>query len=471
MIQVELAIIGAGPAGLAAAIQACELGVNTLVLDENAAPGGQIYRQPPPEFEVREARLRGPTFARGQALLSAAERAGVQIRCETVVWNLDAGLNLEVSSPVGSETIHAKRVILSAGAYDRPVPVPGWTLPGVFTVGGVQNLLKSQAIVVGQRVLLAGTGPLLLVVASQVATTGIDVMVADPVPRRAALAKLPAMLAEWRLLGDGALYHWNLIRRRSRWLSPYVISSINGDGHVQRATVARVDPLWRPVPGTERTFEVDAVGLGYGLIPSTELVRLAGCELHYDNRAAAWLPVLDDEGTTTVPGLAVTGDGAGVSGAVAAVHQGRVAAVAAARELRHIDARTARDLQQPSRKRLQALNRFRSAMDALYAPCPGLNELADPETIVCRCEEVTASEIDEALSTGITGIELLKVWTRVTMGPCQGRMCIPALVGRLGATGQITPGLPRARPPAKPLPLRWAHDIPQPAETRKPSSS
>jgi NADPH-dependent 2,4-dienoyl-CoA reductase/sulfur reductase-like enzyme len=462
MIQVELAIVGAGPAGLAAAIQARELNVDTLVLDENAAAGGQIYRQPPGDFDVLPT-LMGPTFARGRALLAAARAAGVEVRFETVVWSLDQQLKLELVSSAGPETIEARRVIVAAGAYDRPVPVSDWTLPGVFTVGGLQNLLKTQSIVAGRRVLLAGTGPLLLVVASQVAATGVELIVTDPVPRRAALTRLPSMVGEWSLLRDGAGYHWNLMRRGSRWLSPYVISAIGGDGRVEQATVARVDASWRRVPGTERTFEVDAVGLGYGLLPSLELLRLAGCELRHDETISAWLPVVDDEGTTSIPGLAVAGDGAGIAGAVAAVEQGRVAAIAAARDLGRIDASTARDLLRPSRARLKRLGRFRAAMDTLYSPRSGLNELATPDTTVCRCEEVTASEIDDAIAAGAGDIELLKIWTRVTMGPCQGRMCIPALAERLRSRTHRKPALPRARPPCKPLPVAWLKGASQPA--------
>jgi thioredoxin reductase len=462
MIRVELAIVGAGPAGLAAGIQARELDVDTLVLDENAAPGGQIYRQPPLEFELRSTAL-GPTFARGRALLAAAESAGVAVRSQSVVWSLDDRLNLELVSTAGPETIRARRVIVAAGAYDRPVPVSDWTLPGVFTVGGLQNLLKAQSIVAGRRVLLAGTGPLLLVVASQVAATGVELIVADPVPRRAVLTRLFSIIGEWSLLRDGAGYHWSLLRRGSRWLSPHIISAIEGDGRVEQATVARVDASWRRVPGSERTFEVDAVGLGYGLLPSLELLRLAGCELRYDDTTSAWLPVVDDEGMTTIPGLAVAGDGAGIAGAVAAVEQGRVAAIAAARDLGRVDATTARDLQRPSRARLKRLDRFRAAMDTLYAPRPGLNELATPDTTVCRCEEVTASDIDEAIAAGAADIELLKIWTRVTMGPCQGRMCMPALTGRLCTRTHRSPALPRARPPCKPLPVGWLHGASQPA--------
>lgn len=458
MRTVELAVIGAGPAGLSAAIQAGELGVETLVLDENAGPGGQIYRQLPADFQIDGPERLGSTFAKGAKLLARVERAVVTIRSNTVVWSLDRDLNLEVASPMGSEIIRAQRVILAAGAYDRPVPVPGWTLPGVFTMGGAQNLLKSQGLLVGKRILVAGTGPLLLLVASQLAKAGAEIIVADPVPRHAALRQLPALWSERPLLLDGARYHWNLLRRRARWLSPSVISSIDGAERVEIATVVGADESWRPVRGTERTFEVDAVALGYGLLPSTELARLTGCRFHYDETSSTWLPEIDEDFSTTIPGLAVVGDGARISGAVAAAEQGRIAAVAVARDLRRIEKDAAQDLQAPSRQRLRSLDRFRDGMDHVYAPRAGLQDLTTPATVVCRCEEVTAAEIDEAISCGITDLAPLKAATRVTMGPCQGRMCLPALLARVARATDRHPSTveeTRPRAPSKPVPLSW----------------
>jgi D-hydroxyproline dehydrogenase subunit alpha len=240
-----------------------------------------------------------------------------------------------------------------------------------------------------------------------------------------------------------------------------LISSIHGDQQVERVTVRRVDLSWRALPGTEKTFDVDAVCLGFGLLPSTELARLAGCELRWVDRSAAWLPVLDDEFSSTIHGLAVAGDGAGVAGAIAAAEQGRIAAVAAARDLGHLLPGEAERHQRKSRRKLRRLERFRVAVDALYAPRPGLFELATADTVVCRCEDVTAGSIGEEIASGIQDIETLKFWTRVTMGPCQGRMCLPSIVARLSSHRGCSPEwvrLPRPRTPAKPLPLNCLNE-------------
>jgi NADPH-dependent 2,4-dienoyl-CoA reductase/sulfur reductase-like enzyme len=452
----DLIVIGAGPAGMAADLAARRHGVDPLVLDEAPQPGGQIYRAPPAEFTVCDARALGSTWQAGTELRAAVAKAGIRVRSGTMVWSLTAERVVEVVSGREPQTLSARRIIVAAGAYDRPVALPGWTLPGVFTIGGAQNFLKSQRLLVGRRILVAGTGPLLLVVASQLAKAGAAVVVADPVPRHHALAHLRGLLAEWRLLLSGAAYHRDLMRAGARWLPSAVVTSINGADAVESATVTRVDAEWRVIAGTEQTLEVDAVALGYGLLPSTELVRAAGCDMRYDERAHAWAPVLDDDLMTSIEGIAVAGDGGGVAGAPAALEQGRLTGIAAARAVGALDAGEALRLQQPHRDRLRRLNRFRDAVDRIYSLRPGIHELATAETVLCRCEEVTRAEIDDVVASGVTRAESLKHQTRAGMGACQGRMCMPALLQRLEAgTGAHSESFcaPRVREPVRPLPL------------------
>lgn len=458
MEDLALVVIGAGPAGLSCAIRARELGLDVVVLDENPKPGGQIYRQLPDVFEVEDAKPLGSTFQRGETLLQATRGAGIEVRNDTMVWDLSKDLTLKAVTAGEMKTIKARHVILASGAYDRPVPVPGWTLPGVFTVGGAQNLLKSQQVLVGNRVLLAGTGPLLLVVASQLAKAGAEVVVADPVPRRAAFRRLPALLSDLPLLRDGAKYHLSLMRRRAKWRSPFILTSISGDGQAEQATIERVDSSWSVIPGTQETYSVDAVCMGYGLLPSIDLARLAGCDLEWDDLAYAWVPAVDEDFSTSVSGLSIIGDGAGIAGAKAASEQGRIAAVAAGRDLGHLSPADVPELQREARRNLRSLDRFRAAMDELYSPKPGLFELAMPNAVVCRCEEVTAADIQEEITSGIHRVPNLKSWTRVTMGPCQGRMCLPWILMHLAKEGGVHPRElvpPRARAPTKPLPMSW----------------
>ncbi|MGH9348200.1 MAG: NAD(P)/FAD-dependent oxidoreductase, partial [Vicinamibacterales bacterium] len=287
----DLVVVGAGPAGLCAAIEAARAGLDVLVVDENARPGGQIFRQVPGAFSVTHAAGLGREHAQGQALFDELKGLPIRFLLESTVWGSFEERVLEVALADRTLQLRARAIVLAAGAYDRPVPLPGWTLPGVFTVGGAQTILKSQRIVPGRRILMAGTGPLQLVVASQLAKAGAEIVaVADPVPTWRTLRYTAALLRAWSITRDGLAYRRNLLKARVPWITPTVLVRIDGREGVERATIARVDAAWRPIAGTERTFEVDTVCIGYGLVPSIELPRLLGCRLELDEAAAVWVP-------------------------------------------------------------------------------------------------------------------------------------------------------------------------------------
>lgn len=453
--RTELVVVGAGPAGLCAAIEAARAGVHVVLVDENPRPGGQIFRQLPGPFRATNAARVGAEFRRGQALLSELEGLPIRVLSNAIAWGSFDDRVLEVSHDGRPLQLAADVIILATGAYDRPVPIPGWTLPGVLTVGGAQTILKSQRILPGRRILMAGTGPLQLVVASQLARAGADlVAVADPVPTRYVLPHARALLRAWSITRDGLRYRWSLLRAGVPWLTPYALVRIEGRDEVERATIARVDNEWRPVPGTERTFEVDTVCVGYGLVPSIELARLLGCRQLFDPLAAVWVPERTSEFETSVANVYAVGDGAGVAGAVVAAEEGRIAGLSAAERLGRITPADARGRAVPARARLRALQSFRTAMDSVYCLKSGLHELADDETIVCRCEERTASELRSAVREGARTLDHLKAWTRGGMGPCGGRLCgLPTahlLAGELGVDVAAV-GCYRLRPPIKPV--------------------
>jgi len=455
MRRTELLVVGAGPAGLAAAAEGARAGIRVLVIDENLQPGGQIYRQTPPEFRFVPPPRRTDDFRKGRALIAEALAAGVELRLGCTAWaSFEPGI-MDVIDAAGPDRIHAQRTILAIGACDRPAPVPGWTLPGVFTVGGAQALLKGQRILPGRRVLLGGVGPLLLVVASQLSDAGADVVaVAEPAPWWAGAAILPALAREWPLLRDGIRYRAGLAWQGVPWLSRTAVTRIDGNDRVTGAVVARVDRDWRPVAGSERRFEVDAVAIGYGLLPSIDLPRICGCALEYDVVARAWSPARNDVFESTVPGVFVVGDGAGVAGAIVAMEEGRIAGLTAAQQLgrsggTEYDRRVALH-----RRRIAALERFRLAVNRAYALRSGLFELADSRTVACRCEEVTFDDLEQAVLDGADTLAVLKSFTRCGMGPCQGRMCAAAttewLAARTGRDPESIGVLPAA-PPAKPV--------------------
>ena len=290
--RVEVLVVGGGPAGFAAAIEAARAGAQVVIVDENARPGGQIYRQLPPEFVVDDLQSSTPEQTMARALFSEADQLSIQFRGATLVWGSFEPRVLEVIAEGRSARIEAKVMIIAAGAYDRPVPLPGWTLPGVLTVGGAQTLLKSQRMLPGKRILLAGTGPLLLVVASQLAKAGANIAaVIDTVPAGALLPHAWSLMKAGRLFKEGIGYRTTLLRAGVRWLAPYVLTRIEGThaGRQVRSSRGRMTTGIRWSERSVRSRWIQCASVT-GSVPSVELLRLLGCRLHHDPLADVWLP-------------------------------------------------------------------------------------------------------------------------------------------------------------------------------------
>jgi NADPH-dependent 2,4-dienoyl-CoA reductase/sulfur reductase-like enzyme len=453
--RAQVVIVGAGPAGLKAAISAARAGASVVVVDEHPQPGGQIFHQMPQEFALKNKKLMSSEFHRAQSLFSELSNLPIRYFFNSVVWGAFDERTLEIMDANGSFSLEGDAIILATGAFDRPVPVPGWTLPGVITVGGAQTLLKAQRLIVGRKILMAGTGPLQLVVASQLAKAGADIVaVSDPVPTRDLFQHTWSMLRAWPITRDGVGYRWNLLRKGVPWIAPSILVHIGGRDEVSSATISQVDKDWRPIAGTERTFEVDTVCIGYGLVPSIELPRLLGCEFHYEEFADAWLPDRDEYFQTTTPNLYAVGDGSGIAGAAVAAVEGTIAGLTVAHRLKHISDTFFRDAIAEPRRRLERLAAFRLAMDTVYRPRPGLHELAHDDTVICRCEEVRLLHLMEAIDDGAETVGQVKAWTRAGMGPCQGRMCSLPVTHVIANKKNKHPrsiGLQTALVPAKPV--------------------
>jgi NADPH-dependent 2,4-dienoyl-CoA reductase/sulfur reductase-like enzyme len=457
--QVPLVIVGGGPAGLSAAIAAARAGTRVLLIDENLQAGGQIYRQLPAAFQVKDSSMLGPDHMDGKSLIARVRELSdaVEIWSDALVWSVFESNQLAVARNDELILLDAKAIIVATGAYERPVPVPGWTLPGVMTAGGAQVLLKSQRVRPGRRVLLAGTGPLPLVVANQMLDNGMDV---------AALAESASMLAAWRFVPDlmrqpalirqGLGYIYRLKRAGVRLLRSHALRSIQGDGKVQAAVVGAVDARGFPVPGTEKTFEVDTVCIGYGLIPSVWLTGMIGCRHVYNSLIGGWAPYFDENMQTDRPGIFVAGDGAGIAGVLVAKMQGTIAGVHAAAHAGSISRDQAVQASLPELRRLEAMGRFRHAMDRIYRIYPDLYANMTDDTIVCRCESITAGEIRRAVRAGTTNLNDIKKRTRSGMGYCQGTNCQPSIAAMLAREFDADPAalkMATTRPPARPIPL------------------
>ena len=465
----ELVIVGGGPAGMAAALEARRAGVQVTLIEERSSLGGQIFKQPPAAFGVRHPRALGKEYVAGRSLVERTTRSGAEVLTGHVVWNVWGHGPFDVavyrpetgSAAGGARKIRTEHLILATGAYDRPVPFPGWTLPGVLTAGGAQSLVKIQQVLPGDRILMAGSGPLILAFSAQLHRLGANVVAVleaapRPGPSTAARLLCAALGGSLPLLREGIGYLAYLRRHGVPVLYGHAIARAEGTAEVTGAVAVRVDRDWRPIAETERRFEVDTVCIGYGFLPALEIPRLLGCALRYDENQGGHIPVRDADGQSSIPGLFVVGDGAGVAGAAVAIEEGRIAGIVAARRLGRLDGSTADDWLRPRRRRLAQLERFRAALDRTYRIGPGIYEWADDDTIACRCEEVTVGEVRRHIRPGSRDPNAVKSLTRIGMGLCQGHNCsqpVSAIFAR--ESGRPLAELPplSPRPPVRPVPV------------------
>jgi NADPH-dependent 2,4-dienoyl-CoA reductase/sulfur reductase-like enzyme len=463
----DLAIVGAGPAGITAAITAAALGIDAVLLDENTSPGGQIYRAVT-TTPVTNRKILGEDYWRGEALTREFATTQASYAPATTAWNIapafteeGPGPNFEIGVSLGGRArlLHAKQVILATGAQERPFPIPGWALPGVLTAGAAQIALKSSGLLPDGRVVLAGTGPLLYLLASQLLVAGTTIAAVLDTSSRgnriSAIGALPSFLAS-PYLAKGLKLLANVLRHL-KVVSGVTALRAEGEGRVARVIYEH--------GGREERLDCDLLLLHQGVVPSINMSSAIGCDHHWDEEQLAFVPRLDTWLASTVPGVAIAGDGAGIAGADSAVQRGRLAALGAAHRLGRIDA-TRRDAKAaPVLRELARLSRGRRFLDRLYRPAKAFRVPADDATIVCRCEEVNAKTIRETVAFGATGPNEMKSFTRCGMGPCQGRLCGLTVTEMIAEARGLTPadiGYYRLRPPVKPVTLPEIASLYQP---------
>ena len=449
--NVDLAIIGTGPAGMAAATTAAELRLTVAVLDEQPEPGGQIYRGIERLAANRPRHLEwlGPDYAAGLELTRAFRSARLDYLPGAQVWQLGADGRVFYQRAGATGILTARKVLIATGAMERPFPVPGWTLPGVLTCGAAQTLLKANGVAPQGRFVLAGSGPLLLLLAAQLVRAGVRpaALLETGVHRFAALAHLPGMLASPRYLVKGLA----LLREiRSAGIAYHRgVTRLTIEGDEKARAVEFV------CDGKTQHLPVDHVFLHQGVVPNGNLGLSAALAHEWDAMQRCFRPRLDLWGRSSAPSVLVAGDAGGIVGAEGAALMGRLAAFAAAADLGRLSEAECSSRARQVRKTLARLRAARPFLDALYRPDPRWTAPADPQTIVCRCEEVRAGEIRKLVTEQqCPGPNQLKAFARCGMGACQGRLCgltVVELIAEARGVPVEQVGYYRIRPPVKPV--------------------
>ena len=450
--KIDLLIVGAGPAGMQAAIQARGHGLSVLVADDQPAPGGQIWRAVERVADQATGAILGEEYRAGAAVARRFRDCGADYRPVTQVWQIEQGWHAYMTQGEKATVVQADNILLATGAQERPAPFPGWTLPGVMTVGAAQILLKTSNQVPADPVWIAGSGPLVLLYIKQLLEAGgtvagwLDTSPADS--RRRGIPHFLSALRNWRDLRKG--YRWLQAIRKAGVPVYAGVAQFRAEGEGRMSEI-----VFSAGNGPERRVPAKLLLVHEGVVPSIHMSSAIECQHAWVDNQRCFAPQVDAWGATSQPGIYVAGDGAGIAGARAAGLRGQLAGLAIAVRAGKLSTANADALAAPLRKQLLRELATRPMLDAMYPPRANTAAPSD-DTIVCRCEELTAGDIRAAAKLGQPGPNQIKSFTRAGMGPCQGRQCGYTIANILAEAQQrqvAEVGFYRIRPPLKPLTL------------------
>lgn len=446
----DCAIIGAGPAGMSAAIELARAGIDVVVLDRAERAGGQIYRSAA-DSPLPDATPLGPDYAAGADLIARFEQSGATHLAGADAWHLGDDGRILFSYQGETRELHCREMLLCPGAMERPMPIPGWTLPGVMTAGAAQVMLKSDAVVADGAV-FAGSGPLLYLIVAQYLRLSVSVAaLIDTTPRQHYIDAAP--------LVPRALGQVGQLRKGLSLLREIRVSGVATYRYAENLEVIgdeKASGLRFVSSGQQHEISADNIFLHHGVQPNLNMSRAMGLEHHWNNAQVCWQVTVDDFGQSSVAHVSVAGDGAGIAGADAACAAGRVAAQ---NILFHLGRISQTDRDQKARADLNflsALKPFRRFIDRLYRPTEALRLPRNPDILVCRCEEQSLGDLRAGFEQGARDPNALKSLTRCGMGPCQGRQCGHVVAGLLAQWREESPeavGYYRLRSPQRLLTL------------------
>ena len=456
MLEAETVIIGAGPAGISAALAAAQNGVMVTLVDESPLPGGQYLKGSSSQARKISTGTERTATRMLADLNRLIKKGDIALFSETGVWGIE-GHNLYLYGRKGYQDLSAKKIIVASGAREFVLPFPGWTLPGILTLGAAQILAKQHRILPGQRVLLSGSGPLIFRVAHELIEQGANII--------AILQAKP--LFDWVRLGtkvwenaERAGEAWRYLRSCLRARIPIqfacAVVQATGDERVEEAVISHLDRHGNPISEKMRKIAIDSLCLGFGFVPNIKLTQLAGCSHNYDQSLGGWAPIVNARMETNIPGVYAIGETNGIGGASAALLEGRIAGLAVAQDFGYISKQSFNEKFERLRRSLHPLVRFSKYLNNISDPPAGLNKVIHEDTVVCRCEDITAGQIYKAVRQGMPHLDALKISTHTGQGPCQGRTCGPILERLVAEKIQQTPAdivSFKTRPPIKPIPF------------------
>lgn len=455
IVEPELLVIGGGAGGLTAASIAAEAGVDVVLLDERTSKGGQYFKQPANRNLMLASLADDTQTIGGRQLVERAARSGTKVVSGAQVWGAFAPGEFGELDDTGSKIYRPRCTIVATGAYERGMPVPGWTLPGVMTTGATQGMLRNYGTFPAGRIVIAGNGPLNLQIALELKRAGADVRLVAELANTSALTWITSGLKMAvnvpKLTIDGFRYLRGL---KKAGVPVRFGECLAGVTKSQDGLEVNIGRLRGDVIHQVETIEADVVCVGYGFQPSNEVLRCLGCRHRFDEARGHLVTERSEDCETTVPGIYAVGDCAGFRGAPAALQDGVMAAVAVMRSLDYgVSAEHEAELRRAMRERPRH-RAFQSALWTLFGARRFSTQLATANTVICRCENVTLRDVEAAVNDGAASLGGIKQRTRLGMGPCQGRYCAPVTADFLaGQTGQSVDEFSyfAPRPPLKPV--------------------
>jgi D-hydroxyproline dehydrogenase subunit alpha len=453
----ETVVVGMGPAGMAAAIELCRYGVQIAVIDENALPGGQVYRRMPIEFAANDESLLGANYKKGKQLIAEFNEAGKQCTLfnDSYIWGCFDNHVLALRHNDNITLLKYKKLLLSEGASERPAVFPGWTLPGVMTLGGLQKLITHERILPGRRFLLAGASPLLLSVAAELLRAGGELSaVCTAIPIINHLKLLPHLFLQGDLLSEIVRNSFQIITNRTRLFSQYTIVSCSGKNRVEFVNIGKLNSEGTIIAGSEKTLEIDILGVSNGFLPLSRIARLVGCQHVFDLDNRYWRVTTAPLFRSSLQDVFITGDSHDIGGRDLAILKGQLAGLQIAKELGHLPPDHFDKLASENFKKRKKLHAYVSRLKKVFSQNIESLDQIDMDTVVCRCEQITLRELLAGIKLGYRNINEIKR-IRVGMGLCQGRIC-ESIITQI----MLKSGIPieeisyfNVRPPISPIPI------------------